>query len=356
MEERRRTPRIKEENEVAITVVSGGTNIPEEQIKDNYTKDISVSGAKIQTNILLPVNTLIELDFTSKGMQQQMKILGKIKWRKAINENESYEFGVEFYPSKEIEKLEDYISWQLKYDKSDFIKNTPSSIDSDNKKIVETNKLSPIDSGYINIEETKKVPPMASNKINIIETNKLSPMDSGYINFDEAKKLSQVDPYNINIDAPPIIYPKSSSKRNVTEAHQVSPGKNHHWIITAIIFLAAIILIVIALNVLGYLDLDFIYPHPDKKVALKSAHVSTTTKSAILPKPPVAVPAPKEASNPLPAPAPQATQIIKVIGNRDSKIYHLPGMKYYNTVKAYHRVEFDSETDALKAGYTKAPR
>ena len=44
----------------------------------------------------------------------------------------------------------------------------------------------------------------------------------------------------------------------------------------------------------------------------------------------------------------------KVIGNRDSKLYHLPGMKYYDRVRAYHRIEFDSEEDAVHAGYRKA--
>jgi hypothetical protein len=53
---------------------------------------------------------------------------------------------------------------------------------------------------------------------------------------------------------------------------------------------------------------------------------------------------------------PSALLKIKVIGNRDSKRYHLPGMKYYKAVKAYHRVEFESEADAIKAGYHKAPR
>jgi len=28
-------------------------------------------------------------------------------------------------------------------------------------------------------------------------------------------------------------------------------------------------------------------------------------------------------------------------------------MKYYNAVKASHRIEFDSEADAIKAGYNK---
>jgi len=44
----------------------------------------------------------------------------------------------------------------------------------------------------------------------------------------------------------------------------------------------------------------------------------------------------------------------KVIGNSDSKRYHLPGMKYYNKIKAYHQVIFNSEMEAIKAGYTKA--
>ena len=47
---------------------------------------------------------------------------------------------------------------------------------------------------------------------------------------------------------------------------------------------------------------------------------------------------------------------IRVVGNRDSKRYHLPGMKYYEKVKEYHRVEFSSEEEAIAAGYHKAPR
>jgi len=51
---------------------------------------------------------------------------------------------------------------------------------------------------------------------------------------------------------------------------------------------------------------------------------------------------------------PPRQQKVKVIGNRDSKRYHLPGMKYYDKVLAYHRVEFDSEEEAIHAGYHKA--
>lgn len=70
-----------------------------------------------------------------------------------------------------------------------------------------------------------------------------------------------------------------------------------------------------------------------------------------------AAPAESPATPTLPGPAAVApdTKKIKVIGNRDSRRYHLPGMPYYEKVDAYHRVEFDSEEAAIRAGYRKAP-
>ena len=382
MEERRRAPRIMEENEATIRVVSGEKNLPEEEINDNYTKDISACGAKIQTNIFLPVNTILELDFTSKGVNQQIKILGKIKWSRVIKENESYEFGVEFYPGKEMDNLDDYISWQLKSNKSEFIKNKVTLIDSDNKNIVETKKVLLISArhrqsqiGDKNIVETKKVPPFYFGDKDIVETKKVSPIDFGDINIIETKKVSPID----------------SGNKNIVETKKVLPINNKQWIKIAIILSGTIILIVVLLMIFGSISLDFIYPHTNKKVTNNFAHDSITTESATLPAPSIAAPspkaapspspvlAPKAAPSPSPAPAPKAvrspspapapkaarspspaltpkiTQKTKVIGNSDTKIYHLPGMNYYNAVKAYHRVEFDSETDAIRAGYSKSP-
>jgi cytoskeleton protein RodZ len=67
-------------------------------------------------------------------------------------------------------------------------------------------------------------------------------------------------------------------------------------------------------------------------------------------------------ASPLAGPTPvspvdrEPEKAIKIIGNRDSKRYHLPGMKYYDHVAAYHRVVFASEEEAVKAGYHKASR
>ena len=60
--------------------------------------------------------------------------------------------------------------------------------------------------------------------------------------------------------------------------------------------------------------------------------------------------------SPAPSPAIGKDSLAKVVGNRDSKRYHLPGMIYFDKVDAHHRIEFPSEEEALKAGYRKAPK
>jgi hypothetical protein len=116
MEEKRIAPRLEEENEVTISVISSRKNSPKEKIIYNETTDISASGAKIRTNILLPIDTLLNIDLTLKNLQQKINAIGKVKWIKIIIDDESYEAGVEFVnaPIYAIQRLEDYISWKQK--------------------------------------------------------------------------------------------------------------------------------------------------------------------------------------------------------------------------------------------------
>ena len=117
MDERRRAQRLEEENEITITIVSGGEKPPKEKILYNHSKDISVSGAKIQAHIFLPVDTLLRIEMTLKTLRQMIIVLGKVKWIKVIFEDESYEAGVELFntPSEAIKKLTEYISWKQKF-------------------------------------------------------------------------------------------------------------------------------------------------------------------------------------------------------------------------------------------------
>jgi hypothetical protein len=121
MEEKRITPRLEEENQVTITVISNRKNLPKEKSTYNYSEDISASGAKIKTNILLPVDTLLNIDFKLKTLEKEVTALGKVKWIKVLIEDKSYEAGVEFVdtPSDAIKKLKFYISQIKKLHRSD---------------------------------------------------------------------------------------------------------------------------------------------------------------------------------------------------------------------------------------------
>ena len=116
MEEKRRAKRLKDESEVTITIVAGGKRYPKGKVIYNTSKDISASGTKIQSNIFLPIDTLLKIDFKLKNIQQMISAMGKVKWIKIICEDESYDAGVEFVntPKEAIQKIADYIAWKQK--------------------------------------------------------------------------------------------------------------------------------------------------------------------------------------------------------------------------------------------------
>jgi len=116
MNEKRRAKRLKEDGEVTITIVAGGKRYPKGKVIYNTSKDISASGTKIQSNIFLPIDTLLKIDFKLKNIQQMISAMGKVKWIKIICEDESYDAGVEFVntPKEAIQKIADYIAWKQK--------------------------------------------------------------------------------------------------------------------------------------------------------------------------------------------------------------------------------------------------
>jgi hypothetical protein len=55
-----------------------------------------------------------------------------------------------------------------------------------------------------------------------------------------------------------------------------------------------------------------------------------------------------------PGPTTSAKTHRKVIGNRARKSYYLPGTKDYDKVGSAYRIEFDTEEEAIQAGFHKA--
>jgi hypothetical protein len=116
MKERRKAERLKELNRITVSVIPGKENLPAEKIYYNYSDNFSPYGAKIRGNFLLPINTLLKIDFTLNTLNQQITVIGKVKWNKTIIENNDCEAGVEFVdtPGEEIQKIKDYMSWKQK--------------------------------------------------------------------------------------------------------------------------------------------------------------------------------------------------------------------------------------------------
>jgi hypothetical protein len=116
MKEKRKSERLNEFNEITVSIVSGEEGIAREKNSYNYSEDLSASGAKIRGNILLPVDTVLKIDFTLKTLEKHITAVGKVKWIKVIIEDKFYEAGVEFVdtPGEAIQKIKDYIAWKQK--------------------------------------------------------------------------------------------------------------------------------------------------------------------------------------------------------------------------------------------------
>ena len=112
MKERRKEERLQELNEIVISVISEKKDISKKDFLYNVSKNISASGARIQSNILLPVDTLLKIDFKLKTLEKQISTLGKVKWIKVNIEDKTYDAGVEFVetPAEAMDKLKFYIS------------------------------------------------------------------------------------------------------------------------------------------------------------------------------------------------------------------------------------------------------
>ena len=121
MKERRKAKRLNELNEIVVSVVSSENNPRKNNSLNSYSKDISIYGTKIQTNILLPVDTLLNIDFKIKTLEKKITALGKVKWVKVLIDDKSYEAGVDFVdiPSEAIRKIKFYISQMRRLHRAD---------------------------------------------------------------------------------------------------------------------------------------------------------------------------------------------------------------------------------------------
>jgi hypothetical protein len=78
---------------------------------------------------------------------------------------------------------------------------------------------------------------------------------------------------------------------------------------------------------------------------------SRTPSTATVAPPPASTTA---TAKPLGLLGPAVSSAIEVRGNRNSKIYHVPGCRNYDDIAMRNRVIFKTEAEAVAAGYRKA--
>jgi c-di-GMP-binding flagellar brake protein YcgR len=97
MKERRRDPRIKEENKVILNPVPDGS--PPGAKKEVYyclTKDLSVGGIRIMTNAPLAVGSRVRVEVSLTKSRKRIQALAEVRWVNALIGEEVYDMGLEF--------------------------------------------------------------------------------------------------------------------------------------------------------------------------------------------------------------------------------------------------------------------
>jgi hypothetical protein len=114
--DKRRKKRQEDVNEIAVTILPDKKNYSEKTVFHSYSKDISVLGTRIKSDMMLPVNTSVNINMKLKTMYPMVTTSGRVKWIKQID-NKSYEAGIEFAHTSrdEILKLARYLSWHLRF-------------------------------------------------------------------------------------------------------------------------------------------------------------------------------------------------------------------------------------------------
>lgn len=94
--EKRKDKRKDEENKAVIEFVEGKADSANKISINALTQNISLSGVRLQSDNYFPVDTKVNLQITLSRSKKLLKLNGKIKWVKDVQDGELYEMGVEY--------------------------------------------------------------------------------------------------------------------------------------------------------------------------------------------------------------------------------------------------------------------
>ncbi len=116
MEEKRKERRLNEENKVTISVFSKDRSA---HVKGNFlalTKNISLNGLKIQTDVKLDIDTVLKIEIALAKSKKLISVIGRVRWVSQLYDDEVFETGIEFVdtPPDRVLSLLDHLYGEKK--------------------------------------------------------------------------------------------------------------------------------------------------------------------------------------------------------------------------------------------------
>jgi hypothetical protein len=94
MKERRRDTRAQEENRVVIET-TGPSNGKNGDSVNAFTRDLSLGGARIETDQSFPIGTELKMTLYLSKSWQVVKLQGRVQWVKDVEQG-LFEIGIQF--------------------------------------------------------------------------------------------------------------------------------------------------------------------------------------------------------------------------------------------------------------------
>jgi c-di-GMP-binding flagellar brake protein YcgR len=96
MKERRRDPRIKEENRVTVSVIPNGSVHGSREVYHSLTRDLSLGGVRIMTDAPLAIDARVRVVLTLAKSRRRIQAVARVRWVKELFGRDVFDMGLEF--------------------------------------------------------------------------------------------------------------------------------------------------------------------------------------------------------------------------------------------------------------------
>jgi len=96
MKERRKDPRIGQENKVALNPLPEGRHRGAKGASCCLTRDVSMGGIRVMTDAALEVGTKVTVELTLTKSKTSVRAVAQVRWVKEIDGKKLFDMGLEF--------------------------------------------------------------------------------------------------------------------------------------------------------------------------------------------------------------------------------------------------------------------